>query len=112
MIYKYERVNTRNQSVGIQEMILDKLGIAFDKAYIDKISGKGIDRPVLNKLKLDVNEGDTIYCESISRLGRNEYNKALQDALTREKLKLAGGLAGKKRESKIYQKILRNIILK
>lgn len=71
MIYKYERVSTKKQSIGRQEMILDKLGITFDKAYTDKISGKGIDRPALNKLKLEVNEGDIIYCESISRLGRN-----------------------------------------
>lgn len=71
MIYKYERVSTKKQSIGRQEMILDKLGIAFDKAYTDKISGKGIDRPALNKLKLDVKDGDIIYCESISRLGRN-----------------------------------------
>lgn len=71
MIYKYERVSTKKQSVSRQEMILDNLGIAFDKAYTDKISGKGIDRPALNKLKLVVNEGDIIYCESISRLGRN-----------------------------------------
>lgn len=71
MIYKYERVSTKNQSVGRREMILDKLWIAFDKAYTDKISGKGIVRPELNKLKLEVNNGDIIYCESISRLGRN-----------------------------------------
>ena len=71
MIYKYERVSTKKQSVSRQEMILDKLGISFDKAYTDKISGKGIERPELNKLKLEVNEGDIIYCESISRLGRN-----------------------------------------
>lgn len=71
MIYKYERVSTKRQSIGRQEMILDKLGITFDKAYTDKISRKGIDRPALNKLKLEVNERDTIYCESISRLGRN-----------------------------------------
>ena len=71
MIYKYERVSTKKQSLCRQEMILDKLGIVFDKAYTDKISGKGIDRPALNKMKLEVNEGDIIYCESISRLGRN-----------------------------------------
>ncbi|WP_315074793.1 recombinase family protein [uncultured Clostridium sp.] len=72
MIYKYDRVSTRKQSVERQEMILDKLGIAFDNAYTDKISGKGIDRPALNKLKLDiVNEADIIYCESIGRVGRS-----------------------------------------
>ena len=71
MIYKYERVSTKKQSLCRQEMILDKLGIVFDKAYTDKISGKDIDRPALNKLKLEVKDGDLIYCESISRLGRN-----------------------------------------
>ncbi|MGG7198807.1 recombinase family protein [Clostridium butyricum] len=71
MIYKYERVSTKRQSLGRQEMILDKLGIVFDKAYTDKISGKDIDRSALNKLKLEVKDGDLIYCESISRLGRN-----------------------------------------
>jgi DNA invertase Pin-like site-specific DNA recombinase len=43
MIYKYERVSTKKQSIGRQEMILDKPGIIFDKAYTDKISGKVID---------------------------------------------------------------------
>lgn len=71
MIYKYKSVSTRKQSIGRQEMILDKLGIVFDKAYTDKISEKVIDRPALNKMKLEVNDGDIIYCESISRLGRN-----------------------------------------
>ncbi|OOM71025.1 hypothetical protein [Clostridium sp. BL-8] len=37
MICKYERVSTKKQSVGRQEMILDKLGIPFNKAYTDKI---------------------------------------------------------------------------
>lgn len=71
MIYKYERVSTRKQSTGRQEMILDRLGIKFDKTYVDKMTGKNIDRPQLNQLKLDVFNGDIIYVESISRLGRN-----------------------------------------
>lgn len=71
MIYKYERVSTNKQSVGRQEMILDKLGVKFDRTYTDKTSGKSIDRPQLNQLKLDVINGDIIYVESISRLGRN-----------------------------------------
>lgn len=71
MIYKYERVSTKKQSVGRQEMILDKLGIKFDRTYTDKATGKNIDRPQLNQLKLDVIEGDLIYVEAISRLGRN-----------------------------------------
>ncbi|OOM67942.1 recombinase family protein [Clostridium sp. BL-8] len=71
MIYKYERISIRKQSVGRQEMVFDKLGITFDKTYSNKISRKSIDRPALNKLKLEVNNDDIIYCESISMLGRN-----------------------------------------
>lgn len=71
MIFKYERVSTKKQSNGRQEMILDRLGVKFDKTYTDKATGKNIDRPQFNQLKLDVMEGDIIYVESISRLGRN-----------------------------------------
>lgn len=37
MICKYEGVSAKKQSVGRQEMILDKLGITFNKAHTDKI---------------------------------------------------------------------------
>jgi DNA invertase Pin-like site-specific DNA recombinase len=70
-IYTYQRVSTKSQSVSRQDFQLDKLGIKFTKAYVDKLSGKNTDRPELNKLMLDVKEGDIIYVESISRLARN-----------------------------------------
>lgn len=70
-IYKYQRVSTKNQSIGRQESQLDKLGISFDFSYTDKISGKTKDRPSLNQLLLDVVKDDIVYVESISRLGRN-----------------------------------------
>ena len=69
--YTYQRVSTQRQTTARQKSELDKLGIVFDKSFIDKYSGKNADRPGLNKLKLAVKEGDTIYVESISRLGRN-----------------------------------------
>lgn len=71
MIVKYLRVSTVKQDIGRQDMQLDKLGIKFDKEYIDKITGKTKDRPQLNKMIVDAKEGDTVYCESISRLGRS-----------------------------------------
>ena len=52
-------------------MQLDKLGIKFDKEYIDKMTGKTKERPQLNKMIVEVSKGDTVYCESISRLGRS-----------------------------------------
>ena len=70
-IFRYQRVSTKKQSIGRQESQLDKLGIKYDATYIDKLSGKNTDRPQLNQLMLDVTEGDMVYVESISRLGRN-----------------------------------------
>ena len=71
MIVKYLRVSTIKQDVVRQDMQLDKLGVKFDKEYVDKMTGKIKERPMLNKMIVELKEGDTIYCESISRLGRS-----------------------------------------
>ena len=71
MIVKYMRVSTKQQDIGRQDFKLDKLGIQFDKSYIDKITGSIKERPELNKMIVEVNSGDIVYCESLSRLGRN-----------------------------------------
>lgn len=69
MNYSYERVSTKKQDEKRQEISLNAYKI--DKRYIDKLSGKNVDRPELNKLMLAAKEGDNIFVESISRLGRN-----------------------------------------
>jgi DNA invertase Pin-like site-specific DNA recombinase len=69
MIYSYERVSTTKQDERRQEISLEQFKI--EKRYIDKVTGKHADRPQLNKLKIDCRNNDHIYCESISRLGRN-----------------------------------------
>ena len=71
MIVKYLRVSTTKQDIARQDMQLDKLGIKFDREYIDKITGKTKERPMLNKMIVELKEGDIVYCESISRLGRS-----------------------------------------
>lgn len=71
MIVKYLRVSTKKQDISRQDMQLDKLGVKFHREYIDKITGKTKERPMLNKLLVEVNDGDIVYCESISRLGRS-----------------------------------------
>lgn len=71
MVCIYQRVSTKKQSTGRQEFVFDLSSIKADKVYSDKMSGAKADRPQLNQLKLDVNDGDKIYIESISRLGRN-----------------------------------------
>ncbi len=59
MIYLYERVSTVKQDEWRQELAISHYKI--DKKYIDKCSGKNIDRPELNKLIIDAKAGDTIY---------------------------------------------------
>lgn len=65
----YLRVSTNKQDERRQLLSLENFNIK--KFYIDKISGKSLDRPELNKMKVELESGDKIYCESISRLGRN-----------------------------------------
>lgn len=67
--YKYIRVSTNHQDIKRQEIIMEN--IKADKVYIDKLTGKNMQRPQLNQLRLDTVEKDNIYIESISRLGRN-----------------------------------------
>jgi len=67
--FAYKRVSTEKQDLRRQEEAFK--GIHIDKEYCDKLTGKNNDRPQLNKLRLEAQEGDNIYVESISRLGRN-----------------------------------------
>ena len=71
MIVRYMRVSTTNQENLRQEYLLDKIGVKFNKSYQDIMTGKTKDRPGLTKMLLDVKNGDIVYAESISRLGRN-----------------------------------------
>ena len=67
--FAYKRVSTEKQDLRRQEEAFK--GIHIDKEYCDKLTGKNNDRPQLNKLRIEAQEGDNIYVESISRLGRN-----------------------------------------
>ena len=69
MNFAYKRVSTEKQDLRRQEEAFKD--IVIDREYCDKISGSKADRPQLNKLRLEVRQGDNIYVESISRLGRN-----------------------------------------
>ena len=69
MNFAYKRVSTEKQDLRRQEEAFK--GISINKEYSDKLSGSKVDRPQLNKLRLETKEGDNVYVESISRLGRN-----------------------------------------
>lgn len=65
----YIRVSTEEQNTARQEESMKEQGI--EKAFIEKISGKNMDRPQLRAMLDYVREGDTLVVESYSRLARN-----------------------------------------
>lgn len=65
----YVRVSSREQNTIRQEVLMGQLDV--EMVYIDKMSGKSMDRPELQKLMDYVRQGDTVIVESISRFARN-----------------------------------------
>ena len=65
----YIRVSTIEQNEGRQLEMMKPYNI--DKTYIEKLSGKDMDRPQLKAMIDYAREGDTVYIESFSRLARN-----------------------------------------
>lgn len=77
----YIRVSTREQNIARQEVLMEQLGV--DKVYIDKISGKNTNRPQLHKMLEELQPGDTVIVEAISRFARNTKDLLyLVDVLT------------------------------
>jgi DNA invertase Pin-like site-specific DNA recombinase len=62
----YVRVSSCEQNISRQ---LE--GMALDKIFVDKASGKDTMRPELENLKQFVREGDTVVVHSMDRLARN-----------------------------------------
>lgn len=65
----YIRVSTEHQETARQQEIMVNYGV--DRIFSEKISGANADRPQLKAMLDYVREGDTLYVESISRLGRS-----------------------------------------
>lgn len=65
----YIRVSTEHQETARQQEIMGNYGV--DRIFSEKISGANTDRPQLKAMLDYVREGDTLYVESISRLGRS-----------------------------------------
>ena len=65
----YIRVSTEHQETARQQEIMSNYGV--DRIFSEKISGANTDRPQLKAMLDYVREGDTLYVESISRLGRS-----------------------------------------
>jgi DNA invertase Pin-like site-specific DNA recombinase len=60
MIFSYVRGSRIKQDTGRQDIQLDKLGIKFDKHYIDKMSVKTRKRPYI-----DWKLADNLCCQGI-----------------------------------------------
>ena len=77
----YVRVSTVEQNEARQIEALKKYGI--DKWYIEKVSGKNMERPKLQEMLEYAREGDTIYIHDWSRISRNTKDLLeLVDALS------------------------------
>jgi DNA invertase Pin-like site-specific DNA recombinase len=65
----YIRVSTKEQNTARQDNAFSKLEL--DKIFTEKISGKNRKRPQLEAMLSYIREGDSLYIESLSRLGRS-----------------------------------------
>jgi DNA invertase Pin-like site-specific DNA recombinase len=71
MKYGYGRVSTLAQALNRQEDLFERLGIAKRYIFMEKLTGTKSNRPHLDRLMDEVREGDSVYIESLSRLGRS-----------------------------------------
>lgn len=68
-VYAYKRVSTNETKQNTDRQLY---GMTFDKEFIEYASGKNEKgRPVFQKLKSILKEGDTIWFNDLSRAGRN-----------------------------------------
>ena len=65
----YIRVSSEHQETARQQEIMNNYRV--DRIFSEKIAGATADRPQLKAMLDYVREGDTLYVESISRLGRS-----------------------------------------
>ena len=65
----YIRVSTEHQETARQQEIMCDYQV--DRIFSEKLSGANADRPQLRAMLDYVRDGDTLYVESISRLGRS-----------------------------------------
>lgn len=71
MKYGYIRVSTIEQHEDRQLVTMEKYGVASENIYLEKVSGKNMNRPELEKLLEVIKEGDTLIVHDFSRLSRS-----------------------------------------
>ncbi|EOP68100.1 MULTISPECIES: recombinase family protein [Bacillus] len=86
-IFGYVRVSSKDQNEERQIQNMKDLGIEERDIFIDKESGKNMERENYQMLKRLVRTGDTIVFDSLTRLGRN-MNDTLEEFRYYEKHKV------------------------
>lgn len=71
IVYGYARVSTTGQCLDRQLDALIQAGVDKDLIYTEKMSGTKSNRPKLKALLNILEPGDTVYIESLNRLGRS-----------------------------------------
>ena len=71
MKYGDIRVSTIEQHEDRQLVTMEKYGVASENIYLEKVSGKNMNRPELEKLLEVIKEGDTLIVHDFSRLSRS-----------------------------------------
>jgi DNA invertase Pin-like site-specific DNA recombinase len=66
MIFNYIRVSTVQQNTDRQLLNID-----CDREYLEKLSGKDMNRPELQNMLNNLRKGDLVNCHELSRLARN-----------------------------------------
>ena len=97
----YIRVSTEHQETARQQEIMCDYQV--DRIFSEKLSGANTDRPQLRAMLDYVREGDTLYIESISRLGRSTKDLLnIIDTLTDKGVTLVSNTNSNTTQSKIF----------
>ena len=68
--YAYVRVSTQEQNEQRQLQSMQAIGIDPRNVYVEKASGKSMDRPQWDRLMGTLQSGDTLVLDELSRMGR------------------------------------------
>ena len=85
-IYGYIRVSTKEQHEDRQVIAMREAGVPEKNLFIDKQSGKDFERKGYQRMMKKLKPGDTLFINSIDRLGRS-YDETLEQwrVITKEK---------------------------
>lgn len=70
MEYGYVRVSTEEQNAGRQVEAMAAEGIPPERVFVDRASGRSMDRPEWERLLSALHPGDSVVIDSLDRLGR------------------------------------------